>query len=97
MQLIIRGVVQGVGFRPFVYRLAHELHLTGWVNNSPRGVTVEVEGCDDTFTLFSAACRPKRHRTLVSIACKALLKTQCDAARHCRLYLCPRPVHRAQC
>lgn len=44
MHLAIRGAVQGVGFRPFVYRLACELHLAGWVANSPLGVTVEVEG-----------------------------------------------------
>jgi len=40
----VRGAVQGVGFRPFVYRLANELHLTGWVNNTPQGVFIEVEG-----------------------------------------------------
>ena len=40
----IRGAVQGVGFRPFVYRLALDLKLTGWVLNSPRGVFVEAEG-----------------------------------------------------
>jgi len=38
------GVVQGVGFRPFVYGLATELGLTGWVKNSSAGVSVEVEG-----------------------------------------------------
>lgn len=38
------GVVQGVGFRPFVYALATELGLTGWVKNSSAGVSVEVEG-----------------------------------------------------
>ncbi|OGW97111.1 MAG: carbamoyltransferase HypF [Omnitrophica WOR_2 bacterium GWA2_45_18] len=43
-RLSIRGVVQGVGFRPFVYRLAHDLNLKGWVNNSQAGVTIEVEG-----------------------------------------------------
>jgi hydrogenase maturation protein HypF len=36
--------VQGLGFRPFVYRLASELSLAGWVGNSPQGVLIEVEG-----------------------------------------------------
>ena len=44
MCIAIRGVVQGIGFRPFVYRLARELDLAGWVNNAPWGVLVEVEG-----------------------------------------------------
>jgi len=41
---VIRGAVQGVGFRPFVYRLAKELNLTGWVHNNGQGVFIEVEG-----------------------------------------------------
>ena len=44
LRLTIRGAVQGVGFRPFIYRLATELGLTGWVNNSAQGVGIEVEG-----------------------------------------------------
>ena len=44
LRLEVRGAVQGVGFRPFVYRLASELGLAGWVNNSPQGAVVEVEG-----------------------------------------------------
>ena len=44
LKLAVRGAVQGVGFRPFVYRLANELGLTGGVNNSPQGVFIEVEG-----------------------------------------------------
>ncbi len=40
----VRGRVQGVGFRPFVYRLARELRLGGSVANNPCGVSIEVEG-----------------------------------------------------
>ena len=40
----VEGTVQGVGFRPFVYRLAAELGLAGWVLNDERGVLLEVEG-----------------------------------------------------
>lgn len=42
-QIIIKGIVQGIGFRPFVYNLATELGLKGWVNNSAEGVTIQVE------------------------------------------------------
>ena len=44
MRIVIRGSVQGVGFRPFVYRLATENRLAGWVRNSPQGVFIEAEG-----------------------------------------------------
>jgi hydrogenase maturation protein HypF len=43
-QVRIRGVVQGVGFRPFVYRLANEEHLTGYIGNDTEGVLIEIEG-----------------------------------------------------
>lgn len=44
LSVTVRGAVQGVGFRPFVHRLANELGLTGWVRNSSQGVFIEVEG-----------------------------------------------------
>ena len=52
LSLIIQGVVQGVGFRPFIYRLATELGLVGWVNNSAQGVLVEVEGSQAQLEIF---------------------------------------------
>jgi len=52
LALIVRGAVQGVGFRPFVYRLATELNLTGWVNNTAAGVFIEVEGNRDKLETF---------------------------------------------
>ena len=50
--LEIEGAVQGVGFRPFVYRLATALGLTGTVGNTIRGVTIEVEGSSETLEDF---------------------------------------------
>jgi hydrogenase maturation protein HypF len=43
-QIRVRGLVQGVGFRPYVWRLANELGLTGWVRNDGGGVTIAVDG-----------------------------------------------------
>src|SRR6266542_3860112 len=51
-RVIVRGAVQGVGFRPFVYRLAAELQLRGWVLNSAQGVFIEVEGARDSLRQF---------------------------------------------
>jgi hydrogenase maturation protein HypF len=43
-RLSVRGVVQGVGFRPFVHRLANRYHLAGWVRNASGDVQIHVEG-----------------------------------------------------
>jgi hydrogenase maturation protein HypF len=53
----VAGVVQGVGFRPFVYNLARERGLCGWVNNTAEGVTIVVEGDADTVTGFAEEVR----------------------------------------
>jgi hydrogenase maturation protein HypF len=52
IRIIIHGAVQGVGFRPFVYRLANELNLRGFVNNSSIGVIIEAEGSKEQLELF---------------------------------------------
>jgi len=56
-RLLYSGIVQGVGFRPFIYRTARECGLAGFVFNRPEGVTVEIEGPADRITAFIAAVR----------------------------------------
>jgi hydrogenase maturation protein HypF len=48
----VDGTVQGVGYRPFVYRLADELAIAGWVLNDERGVLVEAEGPPEAVAAF---------------------------------------------
>lgn len=52
LRVTLRGAVQGVGFRPFVFRLATSLGLTGWVRNSSAGLVVEVEGASPALEEF---------------------------------------------
>ncbi len=51
-QILISGIVQGVGFRPFVWQLAHQLGLTGWVKNETDGVAIKVQGDRDSVVEF---------------------------------------------
>jgi hydrogenase maturation protein HypF len=59
MRARVEGTVQGVGFRPYVYRLARELDLAGWVLNDARGVLLEVEGGAHAVNEFLARLGPK--------------------------------------
>ncbi|MGB5106981.1 MAG: carbamoyltransferase HypF [Candidatus Zixiibacteriota bacterium] len=51
-QLLVTGAVQGVGFRPFAYRLARELQLCGFVTNNSQGVAIEIQGRQEDVTEF---------------------------------------------
>ncbi len=57
LRISITGVVQGVGFRPFVYNLARRLGVRGWVLNHSGGVDIEVEADPETLTAFLAGLR----------------------------------------
>ena len=73
----VSGLVQGVGFRPYVYRLATELHLAGHVGNDTAGVFIEVEGdrlAVDAFEQRLAAERPP----LARIDAVGLPRAICD-------------------
>lgn len=55
LELRVTGVVQGIGFRPFVYQLAQQHGLSGFVGNDNRGVFIEVEGAPDALAQFQLA------------------------------------------
>jgi hydrogenase maturation protein HypF len=53
----VEGTVQGVGFRPFTYRLAHQLAVIGWIRNDERGVLIEAEAPSEILELFLTRLR----------------------------------------
>ena len=52
IKIDIKGIVQGVGFRPFIYRIAKQCNLAGFVNNNSKGVLVEIEGPQEAIKSF---------------------------------------------
>ena len=52
MEITVLGTVQGVGFRPFVYRLAGQFNLAGTILNTDQGVVIEVEGEESLILSF---------------------------------------------
>lgn len=65
LRVTLRGAVQGVGFRPFVYRLATEMSLSGWVLNSSSGLVVEVEGAPEELRTFEQRIENERPKASV--------------------------------
>lgn len=60
--MTICGCVQGVGFRPFIYRLAHEHKLTGSISNTCTGVKIDVQGAKDAISAFQHDIIQKKPR-----------------------------------
>jgi hydrogenase maturation protein HypF len=73
-ELRVSGAVQGVGFRPFVYRLAHGLGLSGWIENTPHGVTIQVEGSAERLGEFRGRLRLEspRHARLDALVVRGV-------------------------
>ena len=68
----VEGVVQGVGFRPFVHRIAAARGLAGFVRNDARGVEIEAEGSADAVDRFLAALRDEAPPLAVVEAVRAV-------------------------
>lgn len=83
LRISIDGVVQGMGFRPFVYGLARMHRLGGWAANSVAGVVVEVEGRQDDLQAFLAALHrdAPSHAAIGAIAPRTIAAT--GAAEFC--------------
>jgi len=57
LKVWVEGIVQGVGFRPFIYSLAVDHHLTGWVRNTSGGVEIMLNGAPENVDAFMTALR----------------------------------------
>jgi len=70
-EIEVSGIVQGVGFRPYVYRLATGHHLAGTIRNTPAGVTIEIQGppesIEDFVTRLPREAPPLAHITNVAV------------------------------
>lgn len=79
-QIIVEGIVQGVGFRPFIYLLAQRYGLAGSVRNDTRGVTIEIEGDTDLLDQFVATMQrdkpPLAHIQSVAVRTLPVLETE---------------------
>ena len=69
----ITGIVQGVGFRPFLHRLAAREQLTGWARNTPAGVELELEGEEAAIRRFVQTVKTAPPPLAVVEELKALL------------------------
>ena len=58
-QIAVSGIVQGVGFRPYIYRLASERQLKGNICNTPAGVVIEIQGPPETVQDFVDRIAPE--------------------------------------
>ena len=51
----VNGIVQGVGFRPFIHKQIKDMNLSGWIRNTSDGAEIEIEGEEEVLDLFDQA------------------------------------------
>ena len=68
-KIVVNGIVQGVGFRPFVYNLAHRYGLGGLVANTSAGVKIEVEGDPGVLDQFATSLQEELPPQAVLVFC----------------------------
>ncbi|GER91069.1 hypothetical protein KDW_52310 [Dictyobacter vulcani] len=70
-RILVQGIVQGVGFRPFVYALATRWQLGGFVLNNSQGVVIEIEGSSERVHCFQVALQTDLPPSPISTPCNA--------------------------
>ena len=83
-QIEVSGIVQGVGFRPYVYRLATGRHLSGVIRNTPAGVTIEIQGPAETVQDFVERL-PAEAPPLARITSLAVREVPCNGDQDFRI------------
>ena len=79
LRLEVTGMVQGVGFRPFVFQLASRCHLSGWIENTPQGATLEIEGSSADLDAFRRRLRtqaPPSAKIETIVSCRVSLQKE---------------------
>ena len=72
LRISLHGQVQGMGFRPTVYRIADSLRLSGWVCDTPDGMEIEVEGVADRLDKFRTLLLENRPQAAVVSSAEVL-------------------------
>ena len=85
-------MVQGVGFRPFVYRLAHENTLSGWVLNDEEGVEIHLEGAERALDAFVNSMDDRGGRASKILRSVTATTTAAPAREFRRIYRSARHV-----
>jgi len=83
-EIRVTGIVQGVGFRPYVFRLAAERGLSGTISNTPAGVTIEIQGPAELVEEFSARL-PIEAPPLARIMSVAIQNLPCNGDEEFRI------------